>query len=646
MTVAVLAPLFGRGFVLAYDMVFAPRQDLLPDSVGLGSALPRSVPADAVVGLLTAVVPGDLVQQLLLAAALFAGPLGAGLLTPSSSPGVRLVAAVTYGWSGYVAERLFIGHWPYLLTYACLPWIARAALALRCAGSRATPPARRTLALARRPSAMRSVVARIGGTAPNPPTDPGSATADRAIAAGRASTPNPSATTDPTASEPAGPPDPATTADRAPAPNATDPATPSATTATGPATIDGQGLLRRVAVLVLVCAPAVLTPSGGIIAAVLAAVCGGARRLWLTVLVGVVLNAPWWVPSVLHPGGGLSAGDGVGAFGARAESWGGAVTSLLGLGGIWNAEVVPDSRTNPVLPVLIIAMVVVALVGFRELSRRLGPGLALLGVAGVGLAALGGSPVLGWVVEHVPGGGLLRDSQKWVAWWALPFALGFALGVRRAAGLLRKGRTALIVGAAIVPVAIMPDLALAGWGRLAPADYPSDWAQVRHILETDRHPGDVAALPFTAFRRFGWNDDRTQLDPAPRFLPRPTVIDDTLVVNGRPIAGEDSRAAAVRVQITEGGDLRELGIGWVLVEHGTPGRIDDRVLARATKVYQGEWLDLYRLDGTVEVDPTGRPPVAPVVAADALALATVTLSLLYLRLPAGSLRRSSRRGRE
>ena len=38
----------GSGFVLSYDMVFVPRLDLTRDALGLGSALPRAVPVDAV----------------------------------------------------------------------------------------------------------------------------------------------------------------------------------------------------------------------------------------------------------------------------------------------------------------------------------------------------------------------------------------------------------------------------------------------------------------------------------------------------------------------------------------------------------------------------------------------------------------------
>jgi len=532
MALAVLAPLLGRGFVLTYDMVFAPRQDLLPDTLGLGTALPRSVPADAVVAILTHLVPGDIVQQLLLAAALFAGPLGAARFLRDQPRGVQVVAAVAYGWSGYVAERLFIGHWPYLLAYACLPWIARAATTL------ATP--------------------------------------------------------------------------------------------------------RETARLALLMAPAALTPTGGILAAGVAMVSGGTRKLWLTTTLALVLNAPWWVPAILHPGGTLSDGAGVDAFAARGESWGGAFTSLLGTGGIWNAEVVPASRTNPVVPLLLVAITAVAVVGMRRLPRP----LVALGVAGLALALLGGTPVLGWVVEHVPGGGLLRDSQKWVAWWALPLALGFALGAARAAETLKRSRKALLAGAAIVPIAIMPDLAWAGWGRLAPVDYPPDWAAVRQILADSPRDGDVVSLPFGVFRQFGWNGERTQYDPASHYLPRTTVVDDTLVVNGRPVPGEDTRAAEVRERLRTGGDLTELGIRWVLVEHGTPGRIDRNLPESDERIYHGRWLDLYEMSGPLQSAATGRPPKALVIAADVLALATVTLSLLWVVLPAGSLRRSSRRTRE
>jgi hypothetical protein len=166
------------------------------------------------------------------------------------------------------------------------------------------------------------------------------------------------------------------------------------------------------------------------------------------------------------------------------------------------------------------------------------------------------------------------------------------------------------------------------------------------VLAADGRPGDVLALPLSAFRRFDWNDRRIQLDPAPRVLPRPTVIDDTLYVDGRPLPGEDSRAAAVRAALTGRGDLRGLGVGWLLVEHGTPGRIDPAMLAglepAPVEVYRGPWLTLYRLPGEVRPYPGAGPPRAAVLAADFAALALVLGVLLWRVLPAGRVGRVNR----
>jgi hypothetical protein len=181
----------------------------------------------------------------------------------------------------------------------------------------------------------------------------------------------------------------------------------------------------------------------------------------------------------------------------------------------------------------------------------------------------------------------------------------------------------------------MPDLAFAMWGRLHTANYPADWFAVREILANDPRPGDVVTQPFGSFRQFAWNVDRTQLDPAPRFLPRATVIDDTLYVSGRPVAGEDPRARAIR----GGRPLGELGIGWVLVERGTPGQTSTTGL---DIVYHGQWLDLYRVPGPTADPPVG-PPRAPIITAFSIAGALILFSVLWLALPTGRLTALHRR---
>ena len=135
----VMLPLARPGFVLTYDMVTVPEQELTRAALGLGSALPRAVPQDAVLAVLTTVVPGAVVYRAILVLIVFAAALGAGLLLPGATTAVRAVAASAYAWNAYVAERLVIGHWTLLVSYAVLPWLLRAALAVRT-GQRAALP--------------------------------------------------------------------------------------------------------------------------------------------------------------------------------------------------------------------------------------------------------------------------------------------------------------------------------------------------------------------------------------------------------------------------------------------------------------------------------------------------------------------------
>jgi hypothetical protein len=562
LALAMLGPALAPGYVLTYDMVFTPDQPLLAESVGLGSALPRAVPADAVVALLTKILPGDVVQKAFLVVALWLAGYGMARLVPArstaQSAAPRLVAATAYMWNAYVAERLFIGHWTLLLAYGCLPWVVAAGLRVR-------------------------------------------------------------------RGEPGGWP-----------------------------------------ALALACAPAALVPTGGVLAAGAAIAVAGRRRIAGTLGLAVALTVPWALPGVLHglDGGGASDPAAVDAFAARAEGPGGAVVSVLGLGGIWNADVVPGSRGGVLVPLVAgLALAAGAYGVYRlvDLWGR-GPALALAGLAALGLllavAAAVPAPdaVLRWLVVHVPGAGLLRDGQKWTAWWALPVALGAGLAAEMVGRRLRRPVAyAAVAGLALLPLAVLPDLAWGGAGRLEPVDYPRDWYAVRAALaaggEHGGHPGDVLVLPFQPFRQFGWNGDRTQLDPAPRFLPRSAIVDDTLVVGGRALRGEDRRAAEVGRHVDDPAGLAAFGVGFVLVEHGTPGEIDPAVLGRLTMVHDGQWLTLYRVPGPIAEPPTGAAggpaAVLMVLTADAMVLILLLAAagvLLRRRLLTGTFRSVADRG--
>jgi hypothetical protein len=137
LAVLALGPvLWSRGYVIVGDMTFVPDQPWKPAWLGLDGSVPRAVPADAFVAVLGMIVPGDLLQKLVLLATLVLAGLGVFRLS-ARAPGLarlaRLGGAVLYLWNPFVFERFAIGHWGLLVGYAVLPWVADAALGLRAA---------------------------------------------------------------------------------------------------------------------------------------------------------------------------------------------------------------------------------------------------------------------------------------------------------------------------------------------------------------------------------------------------------------------------------------------------------------------------------------------------------------------------------
>ncbi|KQY64039.1 hypothetical protein [Nocardioides sp. Root140] len=131
LAVAMLGPvLFHRGYALRGDMIFTPDQPWKDAWLGLDGAVPRFVPGDAIVWLLSQMVSGDLVQKMVLVGALLAGALGIARLVGNLSGVARFAAMLVYLWNPWVFERLSIGQWPMVVGYLLLPWLLLASLQL------------------------------------------------------------------------------------------------------------------------------------------------------------------------------------------------------------------------------------------------------------------------------------------------------------------------------------------------------------------------------------------------------------------------------------------------------------------------------------------------------------------------------------
>jgi hypothetical protein len=419
-----------------------------------------------------------------------------------------------------------------------------------------------------------------------------------------------------------------------------------------------QGSVRRL-VLTLAIAAAV-SPPGGLIAAAVA-LCVAAAPPWsaqravalhgaralrflrstrgrVAVLLGValVVNAPWLVPSVLRPGGVPVRAEGAAAFASRPDGPLGTVGSLVGLGGIWNAFAVPPGLGSWPWVGGFVVVLAVAGAGLPVLWRRLPAGAAggLLLAAGLGLVVAAAYAVPGLrslvdlVVVHVPGGGLVRDAQKFIAPLALVEAAAFGLGVERLVPALppRWGRAAA-AGLVAAPVLLLPALAWGAAGRLAAVPYPEAFAEARAAMAADPVPGAVLVLPWHLYMGFPWNGDRVVLDPAQRWFTRRAVGNDDLELAGTTVPGEDPYGARLGPLVAGTAPLAPAlpaaGVRYVLVFKTAEWATYRPRLSGLDPVLDRPALTLHRVPARPAEVRLPAPPAAPVLLADLLAAGLV-----------------------
>ncbi|WP_425301889.1 hypothetical protein [Nocardia wallacei] len=375
-------------------------------------------------------------------------------------------------------------------------------------------------------------------------------------------------------------------------------------------------------------AAAGLTPTGALLAGSIALVIVGRRNVVGALALWCAASAPWLMATALS-GAGAEPSDpaGIAAFAARAEPGLATLGSLAGLGGIWNADAVPGSRTTLVALAGTAVLLVLVAAGLRriaapgaESTRHTRRALLVVAALAIVLPALGatawGVHIGEFLVTRVPGAGLFRDTQKYAALAMPAFALCAAAGCR-ALATAGRGQAGSALGTPLTAtffiallIFTLPDLAWGVGGELRPVHYPSGWQRVAARVDG---PGDVAVLPGGMFRRFPYSGRAAVLDPAPRMLPRDVLQTGELPVRGRMVSGEGTRARTVEQLLLHGGsasDLAVRGVGWVLVERGTPGPLGDSktTLAQLHPEYVDGELALYRVPGPIE--PRGNAPGA------------------------------------
>lgn len=303
-----------------------------------------------------------------------------------------------------------------------------------------------------------------------------------------------------------------------------------------------------------------LTPTGALLALATAVATVGPRdqRRWGGPIVAALATLPWVVPSLLAVGDGattystVSGAASSATFAPRAEEYVGTLGALLGLGGVWNAGAVPASRSMG-FALFGIALFVLLALAWRRVPRP----LLVLAACGFAIPLLGWAGLLAWSVEHIPGGGLLRDSQKFVA-LALPAFVA-------AAAKLRPKVAGAALACALLQVPDAP---------VALADLKPMPAETLNIPEVDHVGRDVffERRPHLITRA----DGLPVVDPATKTMN--VVESGELTVDGVVVDPPSQRYAEATQNSGNTAALRNLDIGIVVFPEGSA--VETGALAR------------------------------------------------------------------
>jgi hypothetical protein len=356
-----------------------------------------------------------------------------------------------------------------------------------------------------------------------------------------------------------------------------------------------------------------------------------ARVLVVACVVWFGSAAVWAIPAL---DAAVVARGGVEEFRPSADMPLGVIAALLTGGGNWNPASHPMSRAVPVVAIATLAWcLVAATAALRRLARRDSAPIVVVAVVGLAIPvfAVVGGRLWSTLVLELPGGGVFRDAQKFVAGWMLVVALGTGV----VADHLWRHRHVLAKPAGVtwmlLPVAVLPALAWGIGGRLVPTTVPTDYRVAASALSAEP-PGLVGVLPWGQYRRYAWNGSRVSLTLLPRLVDQQTLYDDSLPLRAGPVPGEDPRAARVTAAIASGVDpvvaLRAEGVRYVALEART-GLGDGRVPSGRV-ISAGSSLTV------VEIN---RSAAAPAGAGPALRLGWLITGLTWLFVVGGWLHR-------
>jgi hypothetical protein len=327
---------------------------------------------------------------------------------------------------------------------------------------------------------------------------------------------------------------------------------------------------------------------GGLLVAVVAATSlrdrRALRRTGVVLVVAAGACLYWIIPIAAH-GAALASvtSTDLATFRTLPDPSFGLAANVAGLYGFWRQAWPLAKETITVWPLLLAALLVVAVIGLRaarsEGRKRLATVLIASAVLGF-LLALGDQGPTGGafrlLFQHFPGFRVMREPEKFEAILALSYAAAFGLGVSALVRSATNQKARAIVAVAVLAVPCVYTFS-AFWGfdgYARPEPFPASWSEASALMGSGS--GKVLALPGDQYLPFPWTQERPVANPMTSFFGRDVLIDGSLHLDGLESQTNDAESEYLRfvtdhgVSSTRFGNLiAPLGVKYVLLAKTT-----------------------------------------------------------------------------
>jgi hypothetical protein len=293
----------------------------------------------------------------------------------------------------------------------------------------------------------------------------------------------------------------------------------------------------------------------------------------------------WILPSlVAEEGARLGAGDYI-AYSPRPRS-ASILPHVFMLHGYWRLEFPTPLQVNGaafLIPFLVLAAAAIAgllwAVGedrYRRAASALATSCLVAVVLGMGRSFPPTEPVARFMFERVPGYGIFREPQKWIAVLALGYGVFAGVGLQMLSSALRRlhtGARPVVAAAVVLPLVASSTILWGFGGRVSLSHFPDGWQRAEEI--TRSKDGSILAMPWNLYQPMRLTGGRFVANPMSHYFSSEVLVsgDARLFVRNEtpPPDPRDTFVDALirgrRAIDRMGAFLAPMGVRWVALVH-------------------------------------------------------------------------------